>query len=370
MTRWLARDDLLYDGEAVETEVEVDEGRSSSRATACGVHARARRGELRLRRAAERDRCRTDESGTVAPFFHAVKALLVGGVLVAAGQLRQPRRHGRRHRPRDDWRSGNGSRRLPQPDAVASEPPGDARRNHDSRRRRRTPPRRGPARGLRLEPRGTCSSSRWLATTTPNCRRAVTPTTNLSLTGWTRLSGPTPPVMTPAKAPIEPRPAGIRWRNFVPASALSAPACSQPTSFAVRFSLAGPPFTRCQPARGRPPARSLAGPPFTRLPACSRVVPPRSLVSWPSLPSIGASLTVVLKFIERQPPIRWTSPLSASAPDELPREPGVYHFLADDGRVLYVGKAVDLRSRVRSTPTRGRPASGRWSAGPSTSTSR
>jgi len=34
--------------------------------------------------------------------------------------------------------------------------------------------------------------------------------------------------------------------------------------------------------------------------------------------------------------------------DELPREPGVYHFLADDGRVLYVGKAVDLRSRVRS----------------------
>ncbi|MCU4800584.1 excinuclease ABC subunit C [Halobacteria archaeon HArc-gm2] len=34
--------------------------------------------------------------------------------------------------------------------------------------------------------------------------------------------------------------------------------------------------------------------------------------------------------------------------DELPREPGVYHFLADDDRVLYVGKAVDLRSRVRS----------------------
>jgi Excinuclease ABC subunit C len=32
---------------------------------------------------------------------------------------------------------------------------------------------------------------------------------------------------------------------------------------------------------------------------------------------------------------------------ELPTDPGVYQFQADD-RVLYVGKAVDLRSRVRS----------------------
>jgi len=31
---------------------------------------------------------------------------------------------------------------------------------------------------------------------------------------------------------------------------------------------------------------------------------------------------------------------------DLPRQPGVYHFVAD--RVLYVGKAVDLRDRVRS----------------------
>jgi len=34
------------------------------------------------------------------------------------------------------------------------------------------------------------------------------------------------------------------------------------------------------------------------------------------------------------------------AATDLPREPGVYHFVAD--RVLYVGKAVDLRDRVRS----------------------
>ena len=36
---------------------------------------------------------------------------------------------------------------------------------------------------------------------------------------------------------------------------------------------------------------------------------------------------------------------------DLPAEPGVYQFLADDGgdeRVLYVGKAVELRDRVRS----------------------
>jgi excinuclease ABC subunit C len=32
----------------------------------------------------------------------------------------------------------------------------------------------------------------------------------------------------------------------------------------------------------------------------------------------------------------------------LPAEPGVYQFLAGDDRVLYVGKAVDLRDRVRS----------------------
>src|SRR6056297_440143 len=33
---------------------------------------------------------------------------------------------------------------------------------------------------------------------------------------------------------------------------------------------------------------------------------------------------------------------------DLPREPGVYQFLTDEGAVLYVGKSVDLRDRVRS----------------------
>ncbi|MDW8333575.1 MAG: GIY-YIG nuclease family protein, partial [Bacteroidia bacterium] len=32
----------------------------------------------------------------------------------------------------------------------------------------------------------------------------------------------------------------------------------------------------------------------------------------------------------------------------LPEEPGVYYFLDDDGRVIYVGKSVNIRERVRS----------------------
>lgn len=46
-------------------------------------------------------------------------------------------------------------------------------------------------------------------------------------------------------------------------------------------------------------------------------------------------------------PPRLFVPVSASSVD-LPRSPGVYLFKTTDGRVLYVGKATDLRSRVRS----------------------
>lgn len=43
-------------------------------------------------------------------------------------------------------------------------------------------------------------------------------------------------------------------------------------------------------------------------------------------------------------------PLAATGPDfgELPRDPGVYLFRDDGGRVLYVGKSVSIRSRARA----------------------
>ena len=42
----------------------------------------------------------------------------------------------------------------------------------------------------------------------------------------------------------------------------------------------------------------------------------------------------------------------------LPRKPGVYLFRDRDGRVLYVGKATNLRARVRFVLRVGRPPEG------------
>mgnify|MGYP003363057607 CR=1 FL=1 len=36
------------------------------------------------------------------------------------------------------------------------------------------------------------------------------------------------------------------------------------------------------------------------------------------------------------------------APGEIPASPGVYRFLDGEGRVIYVGKAKNLRSRLNS----------------------
>jgi len=50
---------------------------------------------------------------------------------------------------------------------------------------------------------------------------------------------------------------------------------------------------------------------------------------------------------------------------EAPKEPGVYLFReGETGRVLYVGKAVDIRERLVPTATHVPHAYGRWSSEP------
>ncbi|MEP7218559.1 MAG: GIY-YIG nuclease family protein, partial [Bacteroidota bacterium] len=41
--------------------------------------------------------------------------------------------------------------------------------------------------------------------------------------------------------------------------------------------------------------------------------------------------------------------------DNLPTDPGVYQYRDQDGKVIYVGKAKNLRNRVRSYFQKGRP---------------
>src|SRR3989442_8562275 len=52
--------------------------------------------------------------------------------------------------------------------------------------------------------------------------------------------------------------------------------------------------------------------------------------------------------MSRPPRMDAANPVLAAKLDDLPDRPGVYRFLAASGKVIYVGKAKSLRSRVRS----------------------
>jgi len=57
-----------------------------------------------------------------------------------------------------------------------------------------------------------------------------------------------------------------------------------------------------------------------------------------------------------------TKPRLRDVLERLPAEPGIYQMLDAAGHVLYVGKAIDLRSRVRSYFQAGRTAQARIDA--------
>lgn len=84
-----------------------------------------------------------------------------------------------------------------------------------------------------------------------------------------------------------------------------------------------------------------------------------------ALDDARATVDVLHRLIERLPHARTVADLASVAPgppararkrhlvDRVPDGPGVYQFVDPGGRVLYVGSATDLRSRVRQYFTRG-----------------
>ena len=84
-------------------------------------------------------------------------------------------------------------------------------------------------------------------------------------------------------------------------------------------------------------------------------------------PTVADALALLAPAQGRAAPGRRSSARAASARTSpaLPHEPGVYVFRDADGRALYVGKSIDLRTRARAHFTSGATLGG---ARPSTST--
>jgi DNA polymerase-3 subunit epsilon len=85
--------------------------------------------------------------------------------------------------------------------------------------------------------------------------------------------------------------------------------------------------------------RRLDYPPIPGPPVCTAKLAKR--VVWPDVPNVR--LPTLARYFRTR-----TQPNHRALADALPRGPGVYVFRARDGRVLYVGKSTDLRTRVRS----------------------
>jgi DNA polymerase-3 subunit epsilon len=105
--------------------------------------------------------------------------------------------------------------------------------------------------------------------------------------------------------------------------------------------------------------------PDHRLATLARVLGATTQPSHRALADARATVDVLHRLIERLPHARTVSDLAAVAPAapararkrhlaaRVPDGPGVYQFVDARGRVLYVGSATDLRSRVHQYFTRG-----------------
>ena len=149
----------------------------------------------------------------------------------------------------------------------------------------------------------------------------------------------------------------VRSSSVTTSASISASSMSRST---VKASIPSPPrrrHVRHRPThpfvtRCRPPARHARRPPPPRSPPGA---PPRGCIGdHRPAPRPARTSSVVRRRGARRPARaaadRWAAHGRGEAPAHraTPRCPGVYEFVDASGRVLYVGKATNLRQRVRS----------------------